>query len=165
MADKKTSVNICVKELVEELQKNESSRFSKNDFQMLVFAVLADKDFRAKKYLLKNDEILEEEIEFNSAMRKFLDKLLRHAGMSDASERAAVIESFEYSAKDVEWVTDAVDEAMYIYSECDKNMRMFRDKMLQLTIRKMKRSGKYDGQVTYRKMVLDRAAALNKKKK
>ena len=165
MADKKTSANICVKDLVEELKTNPSSRFSKIDFQMLVFGVLADENFRAKKYLLKNDAIVEEDVEFNSAMRKFLDKLLRHAGISDASERASVIESFEFNSKDVEWVTDAVDEAMYIYSECDKNMRMFRDKMLQLTIRKMKRSGKYDGQITYRKMVMDRAAALNKKKK
>lgn len=164
MADKKTSANVCVQELIEELKKNNSSRFSKNDFQMLVFGVLADENFRAKKYLLKNDGIVEEDVEFNSAMRKFLDKLLKHAGISDVSERANVIDSFEYNSKDVEWVTDVVDEAMYIYSECDKNMRMFRDKMLQLTIRKMKRSGKFDGKVTYKKMVLDREAALQKKK-
>lgn len=152
----KTNANVSVASLIEELKSNPSSRFSKSDFQTLVFGVLSDKGFKAKKYLLKNGEMVEEEVEFGSAMKKFLDKLLKHAGMPDATERAAVIESFEYTPKDVEWITDCVDEAMYLYTECDKNMRMFRDKMLQLTIRKMKRSGTHEGKITYKKSVVDR---------
>lgn len=152
----KTNANVSVASLIEELKSNPSSRFSKSDFQTLVFGVLSDKDFKAKKHLLKNGEMVEEEVEFGSAMKKFLDKLLKHAGMPDATERAAVIESFEYTPKDVEWITDCVDEAMYLYTECDKNMRMFRDKMLQLTIRKMKRSGAHEGKITYKKSVVDR---------
>ena len=165
MASKKSSAEISVKELVEELKENPSTRFSQYDFQTLVFGVLADKDFRAKKYLLKADGIEEEEVEFNSGLKRFLDKLLKHAGMADSTERSNVIDTFEYNAKDVEWITGAVDEAMAIYTDCDKNMRMFRDKMLQLTIRKMKRSGKYDGQITFKKMVVDRQLALAKKAK
>lgn len=158
MADKKTNTTVRVEEIVKELQENGSSRFSKTDFQTLVFGVLADETFKAKKHLLKGGVMVEEEAEFNSSMKKFLDKLLKHAGIPDADERAAVINSFEYTAKDVEWITDCVDEAMYLYTECDKNMRMFRDKMLQLTIRKMKRSGVHEGKITYKKSVVDKHA-------
>lgn len=162
MAEAKV-VKKAVDSIIEDLTANESKRFSKADFQTLVYGVLSDKNFKAKKFLIKNDEIVTEEYSINTGMNKFLDKLLKHAGMSDAGERAAIIETFEYSPKDTEWVMDAVDEAMYIYTDCDKNMRMFRDKMLQLTIKKMVRTGKFDGQVTYKKMVADRAKSLQKK--
>lgn len=165
MATSKKIVATTVAEIVEELKANPSKRFSKSDYQTLVFGVLSDKNFKAKKYLLRNDGIVEEETNYNQAMNKFLDKLLKHAGMSSPAEREAVLDSFEFSSKDMEWIIDAVDEAMWIYSECDKNVRIFRDKMLQLTVKKMVRSGKYNGKVTYKKMVLDRAAALEKKKK
>ncbi|MDE6040943.1 MAG: hypothetical protein K2F99_05145, partial [Muribaculaceae bacterium] len=71
---------------------------------------------------------------------------------------------FEYGPRDVEWVTDAIDEATWIYTECGKNMRMFRAKMLQLTIQKMARSGKYDGKITYKKKVVDRMLDMEKRR-
>lgn len=164
MSEKK-AVSKTVASIIDDLKENPSKRFSKADFQTLVYGILSDENFKAKKYLLRNDALIEDDISYCQGMRKFLDKLLKHAGMADSSERTAVIETFEYSAKDLEWVSEAVDEAMFIYSECDKNMRIFRDKMLQLTVKKMVRSGKYDGKVTYKKTVVDRAAALEKKKK
>ena len=157
-------VEANVAKMVEELKKNPSARFSKSDFQALVYAVLADKDFDTKKYVIKNDEIIEQHTSLNDAMKKFMDKLLKHAQMTDSAERAAVIDSFEFGPRDVEWITDAVDEAMYQYSECGKNMRMFRDKMLQLSAKKMVRSGKSAGKITYKKSVVDRAVALKKRK-
>lgn len=159
-----TKINPSVTLMVEELKQNPSARFSKADFQGLIYAVLADKDFKAKKFVLKNDALVEEECDINAAMFKFMDKLLKHAGMSDPAERAAIVESFEFNVRDIEWVADAVDEAMYQYSECGKNMRMFRDKMLQLSIKKMSRSGKYEGKITFKKTVVDRAVALQKRK-
>lgn len=162
MSDKKV-VKVAVKDLVDELQKNPSTRFSKQDFQTLVFGVLSDKDFKAKRYLLRGTELIENDADINGGMVKFLDKLLKHAGMVDPGERSKIIDSFEFSPKDVDWVTDAVDEAMSIYTECGKNMRMFRDKMLQLTIQKMTRSGKYDGKFTYKKKVIDRALEMKKR--
>ena len=63
----------------------------------------------------------------------------------------------------MEWVSDAVDEAMFIYTECGKNLRIFRDKMLNLSVKKMTRSGKYNGKVTYKKAVVDRMLALQKR--
>lgn len=162
MSDKKV-VKVAVKDLVDELQKNPSTRFSKQDFQTLVFGVLSDKDFNAKRYLLRGTELIENDADINGGMVKFLDKLLKHAGMVDPGERSKIIDSFEFSPKDVDWVTDAVDEAMSIYTECGKNMRMFRDKMLQLTIQKMTRSGKYDGKFTYKKKVIDRALEMKKR--
>lgn len=163
MSEKKNNAaNVAA--IVEDLKKNPSSRFSKSDFQALVYGVLADKDFKAKKYLLRNDQLVEEDADFNAGLNKFLDKLLKHAGMADSGERSQIIDSFEFGARDVEWITDAVDEAMFIYTECGKNMRMFRDKMLNLSVKKMIRSGKYDGKVTYKKSVVDRALALEKRK-
>ncbi len=163
MSEKK-NVELTVKSIVDEITTNPSVRFSKSDFQTLVFGVLSDKDFKAKKYLLRNGTIVEDSVCYNDGMVKFLDKLLKHAGISDANERSNVIDSFTYNPKDVEFIVDAVDEAMNIYTnECQKNMRMFRDTMLQLTIKKMIRSGKHAGKPTYKKMVLDRAAAANKK--
>lgn len=165
MASDKKMVETRVENIVEEIKNNPSKRFSKADFQVLVYGVLADSDFKGKKYLLRNQQLLEEEVSYNQGLKKFLDKLLKHAGMTDSTERAQVIETFEYYPKDLEWVSDAVDEAMFIYSECDKNMRIFRDKMLQLTVKKIVRSGKYDGKISYKKQVVDRSAMLDKKKK
>lgn len=156
-------VEANVAKMVEELKKNPSARFSKSDFQGLVYAILADKDFDTKKYVIKNDEMVEVHYSMNAAMAKFMDKLLKHAQMSDSTERARVIESFEFGPRDIEWIADAVDEAMYQYSECGKNMRMFRDKMLQLSVKKMVRSGKSAGKITYKKSVVDRALALQKR--
>lgn len=164
MSEKK-NVSYAVSSIVEELKKNPSARFSKSDFQILVYGILSDKDFKAKKYLLRNDALVEDEIDIGAGMTKFLDKLLKHAGVSESSERTKIIDGFEYGPRDIEWVTDAVDEAMYQYTECGKNMRMFRDKMRQLTIKKMVRSGKYDGKITYKKTVVDRALAIEKKAK
>ena len=163
MAEHKSDVR--VDEFVEKLKKDPSSRFSKGDFQMLVYAVLSDETFKAKKYLLHNSDIQEDVYSINDGMRRFLDKVLKHAGMSDATERAKVIDTFDYSPKDVEWIMDAVDEAMYIYSECGKNMRMFRGKMRQLAVRKMVRSGKFQGQVSYKKTITDLEKNLAKRTK
>lgn len=161
----KNAVKVTVSQVVQQIKESKSSRFSKSDFQMLIYAVLADEDFKAKKYLLKNHELVEEDYSINNAMRVFLDKMLKHVGISDPGERERAIDSFKYSWKDIEWVMEAVDEAMYIYTECDKNMRMFRDKMLNLSVKKMVRSGKYAGMTTYKKTVVNRALSLEKAKK
>lgn len=158
MADKK--VTIRVEDMVEKLKKDPTSRFSKTDYQLLVYAVLSDEEFRAKKYLFHNGAVMEEETSICEAMKKFMDKVLKHAGMTDPTERRKVIDTFDYSPRDVEWVSDAVDEAMFQYSECGKNMRMFRDKMLQLAVKKMVRSGKYAGKTTYKKTVTDRTSKM-----
>lgn len=167
MADEtKRAVEKSVSKLMEKLKTDGNSRFSKGDFQGLVYAVLSDPEFQAKKYLLKVNEIIETEFCINDGMRKFLDKLLKHAGLSDAAERDKVIDSFEYGARDVEWVTDAVDEAMNIYcNDCGKNMRMFRNAMLQLAVKRIVRTGKFDGKPSYKKSVIDLQANLEKSKK
>ena len=161
---KNANVNDLVKKLTKE-GADGVKRFSKSDYRDLVFAVLADEDFKAKKYLLRKDEIVEEEVSYNAAMRKFLDKLLRHAGLSDPSERQNVLDTFEYSPKDIEWVCDAVDEAMTLYVDSGKSMKVFRAKMHILGYSKMIRSGKHAGKYGYKKTVVDRAADLAKKKK
>lgn len=163
MSDTRKVVNASVEAFTEELKKNPTNRFSKADFQMLIYAILSDKNFKAKKYLLRADGLVESEYCISDAFERFLDKVLKHAGVSSANERSVIIEGFELGMKDTEWITDAVDEAMYIYTECGKNMRMFRDKMIQMSIKKMVRSGKYDGKITYKKTVVDRALAYQKR--
>ena len=59
-----------------------------------------------------------------------------------------------------------VDESFALFppfhTDCGKNMRMFRDKMLQLTIRKIKRTGAHEGKWTYKKTVMDRMSKMKK---
>lgn len=156
MASDKKAISVTVKSMIDELKANPSKRFSKNDYQMLVYAICSDEDFKVKKHVLRGDTSSDTEYDVNAAMCKLFDKLLKHAGMGDATERMNTIKTFQYSPKDMEWVSEAVDEAMYIYAECDKNLRVFRDKMIQLTLKKMVRSGKYAGKATYKKTVIDR---------
>lgn len=151
---------ITVQTMIEELKTDSSTRFSKTDFQCLVYAILSDPNFKAKRYLIRSDTPNKEcSYDFNRAMYKFMDRLLKHAGMLDSKERAAVIDTFEYGPRDVEWIVDAVDEAMYIYTECDKNMHLFRNKMLNLSIRKMTRK---DGKESYKKAVMNRSLEARK---
>lgn len=159
-----SDVKKTVDQFVEELKKNPSNRFSKGDFQMLVYYILADSTFKSKKFMVRGDQILEDETSISDAMKKFMNKLLKHAGVSKEDERVAIIESFDLRIQDIDWVIDAVDEAMFIYTECGKNMRLFRAKMLQLTIQKMVRTGRYDGKITYKKKVVDRALDMARRK-
>lgn len=157
-------VSSLVNKVLEDLKKNESSRFSKGDFQALVYAVLQDPSYKLEKFVIKGDEIVKSESSVNAEMRKFLDKLLKHAGMSKPEERESVIDSFAYGVNDISWVTDAVDEAMWLYSESGKNLRIFRDKLRQLSVKKIVRTGKAEGKIGYKKSVTDKEAALNARK-
>lgn len=155
MADE-IKVSTLVDKVIEDLKKNTSARFSKSDFQALVYAVLQDPNFKVDKYMIKGDGIIKSENSVNAEMRKFLDKLLKHAGMTKPEEREAIIDSFTYGVNDISWVVDAVDEAMYQYSECGKNMRIFRDKLRQLSFKKVVRTGKHAGKIGYKKTVTDK---------
>ena len=155
MADE-VKVSTLVDKVIEDLKKNTSARFSKSDFQSLVYAVLQDPNFKVEKYMIKADEIIKSDHSVNAEMRKFLDKLLKHAGMTKPEERDAIIDSFAYGVNDISWVVDAVDEAMYQYSECGKNMRIFRDKLRQLSFKKVERTGKHAGKIGYKKTVADK---------
>ena len=153
-------VTVAVSDMIEKMKSNPGSRFSKAEYQMLVYSVLADKSFKAKRYI---DGETEEDIDIQGGMFKFLDKLLKHAGMSDSGERQKVLETFEFNARDLEWVSDAVDEAMSLYIECGKSYRMFREKMISLAIKKIKRTGKYDGKVGFKKSIIDKSMRAAKK--
>lgn len=160
--DVKISSLVC--DIVDKLKDNPSTKFSKADFYGLVYGVLQDPCFKTEKFVIKNGEIIKEDISINGEMRKFLDKLLKHAGMAKSEEREAVIDSFAYGINDVAWVADAVDEAMWLYAESGKNMRVFRDKLRQLSFKKVTRSGAHEGKIGYKKTVTDKEAALSKKK-
>lgn len=153
-----------VKEILEDIKANDSKRFSRGDFQALVYAVLADKDFNAEKWIQRGGDLVAETYCINDGMRKFLNKVLKHAGMSDSTERQNIIDTFEYNPKDIDFVIDAVEEAMYQYTEADKNLWLFRDKMLRMSIKKITRTGSYAGTVTYKKSVTDRSKAMKKRK-
>ena len=152
-----------VERMVGELRSNPSARFSYSDWNALIFAILSDPDFRAKKLLLRDDRMVEFDVDIRASFIKFLEKVLRHAGMEDRSERLRVIDSFEFGPRDLEWVSETVDEAMFLYTEAGRNMRIFRNKALQLSLKKMARSGKYGGRITYKKSVVNRLANLEKR--
>lgn len=164
MAEAKKVVKSAVADIIENINSNESKRFSKGDFQTLVYGVLSDKDFNAEKWIQRGDELVAETYSISDDMRKFLHKLLKHAGLTDVVQRDHLIETFEYNPKDINFVIDAVEEAMYQYTECGKNLVLFRDKMLRMSVKKITRTGKYEGKITYKKSVVDRKAALAKRK-
>ena len=97
-----------------------------------------------------NKELLSDTVKF---LRNPIDSINRQVNRALETDDFKALKEF----------ADAVDEAMYQYSECGKNMRMFRDKMLQLSVKKMTRSGKSAGKITYKKSVVDRALALQKR--
>lgn len=159
-----TKISTLVEKVMEDLKKNDSPRFSKGDFQTLVYAIMQDPNFKVEKFVIKGDEIVKSEYSVNSEMRKFLDKLLKHAGMTKPEERESVIDTFAYGVNDIAWVTDAVDEAMYIYLESGKNLRVFRDKLRQLTLKRVERGNEGEKTVNYKKSVVDKERALLKRK-
>jgi len=153
---------IDVVEMLSELEQDPGTAFSRTKYQALVYAILSDPDFKAKKILLRHGELVEVDHSIHDRFVRFLDKFLKHAGVTDRSERRELIESFEMTPRDTEWFTDAVDEAIYQYMECGKNMRLFQDRMLRLTIKKIRRTGSHEGEVSYKKSVVDRRKRLQK---
>lgn len=154
--------NINVMEMLRELSEDPSTMYSRTKYQALVYGILADPDFKAKKILMHHGELVEVDYSIHEKFIRFLDKFLKHAGVTERSERMQIIESFEMTPKDTEWFTDAVDEAIYQYMECGKNMRLFQDRMLRLTIKKIRRTGSHKGEVSYKKSVVDRRKRLQK---
>lgn len=146
--------------MLEGMTSPNSTKFNKAEFQNLVYSIMVDDQFKIKKFMVKAGEVIEDDYSVYDAFVKFLDKFLKHAGMVDAGEREAVIDSFECTSKDVEWVSEAVDEAMFLYTESGKNLRVFRDKMRQLTLKKIDRHGEHEGRYSYRKMVSDKVELL-----
>ena len=145
-----------VEELVEKIRNNGSAKFSNGDFKTLVHAVVSDHDFKAKKFFIKADQIVEEEHCIADAMDKFMDKFLKHVGLASEEERKSIISSFEYSSKDTEFMFDLIEEAMSQYIDTGKGMKLFRNKKLELTLKRKDRTGKYDGQVTFNKTVVNK---------
>lgn len=161
----KKVVTKTVAELLKELKQSKSTKFSKGDFETLTHAILSDPTFKARKLIFKAGEMLIEEKDIRSGMILFLEKLLKHAGMKNDEERKQIVESFKFTEKDVRFVTDTVEEAMYLYVESGKHMRMFREKSLQLAIKKIDRTGKYEGKKTFKKTVKDKEYEMLKLKK
>lgn len=153
---------IDVAEMLKQLSEEPGTAFSRGKYQALVYAILSDPDFKSKKVFLRKGELVENDHSIHDRFIRFLDKFLKHAGVTERSERTQIIESFEMTPKDTEWFTDAVDEAIYQYMECGKNMRLFQDRMLRLTIKKIRRTGSHEGEVSYKKSVVDRRKRLQK---
>lgn len=163
MSDKKKNTEKQIKkfavktvaDLVNSMKNSKSTKFSKGDFEALAHAILSDDTFKAKRLIFKAGEMITEEKDIRGAMKLFLEKLLKHAGMKNEDERKQIVDTFKFTEKDIKFVTDTVEEAMYMYVESGKNMRMFRDKALQLAIKKIPRTGKYEGRKTFKKSVKD----------
>ncbi len=161
----KQKVQLTVNELVEKIKNNGSAKFSKADFQLMVYAIVSDKEFKAKKFFIRANELVEEEGSIAAAMDEFLNQFLKHVGISSEDERAGIIDSFEISPKMVDFMRDLVEEATYQYLESGKSMKLFKEKKLQLTLKKIIRTGKYEGQQTFKKSVVDKEVQVIKLQK
>lgn len=148
----------CVMDMIaEDVAEKHTTRFSKAEFEALFYAVISDPDFNVKKYLLRNKKLVESYYSVNHSMKKFMKKLLNHAGIEDEKQVNMIIKSFDYNTSDIRFMTDAVDEAMFLYLESGKCMHIFRDKLNRLALKKVKKaSGKYAGKPTYRRTLICR---------
>lgn len=150
-------VEEVMRDIAEDVAEKHSTRFSKTEFEALFYAVLSDPDFNVKKWLLRNKKLVESYYSVNKSMKKFLKKLLIHAGIDDEKQLNMIIETFEYKESDVRFMSEAVDEAMFLYLESGKCMHIFRDKLNRLALKKAKKaSGKYAGKLTYRRTIIAR---------
>ncbi len=151
------SVENVLEMISEDIAEKHSTRFSKTEFEALFYAVLSDPAFNVKKWLLRNKKLVESHYSVNKSMKKFMKKLLIHAGIDDEKQLNMIIETFEYKASDARFMLEAVDEAMFLYLESGKCMHIFRDKLNRLALKKSKKaSGKYAGKLTYRRTLIAR---------
>ena len=156
-----------VADVLAKINSNKSARFSRSEYMELVYALIQDDTHTFKKFALKGDQITEDGESLSAAARKFFTKLLKHAGLKTEEEINSVLDTFEYSPKDVEWISDLVDEAVRIYTDSGKSVVLMKDALRRLTLKKVERTGKFNGQITYRRTVKDlpRAAEKAKSKK
>lgn len=156
-----------VADVVAKIQSNKSARFSRGEYMELIYALIQDDTHTFKKFALKGDQITEDGETLSASARKFFSKLLKHAGLKTEEEINSVLDTFEYSPKDVEWISDIVDEAIRIYTDSGKSVVVMKDALRRLTLKKVERTGKFNGQITYRRTVKDlpRAAEKAKSKK
>lgn len=149
-------VQVTVDELLKKITENGSKKFSKADYQLLTYAIISDKTFKTKKFFIKANELVEESGSVAESMDAFLNQFLKHVGIGSEEERQSIIDSFEFSPKMVDFMQDLIEEAMHQYLEAGKSLKIFKDKKLQLTLKKIVRTGKYEGQKTYKKSVVDK---------
>lgn len=156
-----------VADVVAKINSNKSARFSRGEYTELIYALIQDDSHTFKKFALKGDQITEDGETLSRSARKFFSKLLKHAGLKTEEEINSVLDTFEYSPKDVEWISDIVDEAIRIYTDSGKSVVVMKDALRRLTLKKVERTGKFNGQITYRRTVKDlpRAAEKAKNKK
>lgn len=150
-----------VKEVVAKLKANKSTRFSTSEYRELIYALIKDDTHTAKKFALKGTEIIEEDFSISADARKFFKKLLKHAGLKSDDEINQIIDTFEYSPNDLAFIADCVDEAIHIYTDLGKTVKLMKDGMSRVSIKRVERSGKYAGEITYRRSIQD----LEKSKK
>lgn len=153
-----------VADVVAKINSNKSTRFSRGEYAELIYALIQDDTHVFEKFVLKGAEITKDDKSLSDDAKKFFRKLLKHAGLKTDEEISAVIDTFEYSPKDVEWISDIVDEAVRIYTECGKSVVMMKDSLRRLTLKKVTRTGKFDGQITYHRTVKDLKRSAEKSK-
>lgn len=159
-----------VTDVIAKLKANNSSRFSKSEYTELIYALINDNEHVFEKFALKGGEITKDGESLCKSARKFFTKMLKHAGVKTEDEINAILDTFEYSPKDLEWISEIVDEATRIYTESGKSVMLMKDSIRKVTLRKVERTGKYAGEITYRRGVKDlntmaekaKARALNK---
>lgn len=154
-----------VKDLVNEFKESKSKRFKTKEFELLFYAVLTDKSHMVKKlaYDYKNCTKDASEENLSILMDNFLDIAYKHAGIG-ADERKALIETFEYKPKDVNFLIRALEEAESLQVESGKALRKWAEKEIGLMVQKYERKGKYEGQIGYKRKIEDREDKLAKAK-
>ena len=150
-----------VRELVAELREGESKRFKQSELEVLFFAVLSDETHEGKnlKYDIKNKSKSSEPVNYNKMFKNFLDGVFKSAGVK-AEERESLIAAYEPKAKDLAFFMDAVEEAEMLYIESGKTLKKWANHEINLLLKKYERKGKYEGETTISRKLIDREKAI-----
>lgn len=161
-----TEVISIVKDMEDKLRNNPSTRFSQSDFEELIYALIKDNSHKIKNHQIKKLEIVSEDgTSVSDDARAFFKKLLKHSGINNEEEMDVLIDTFEYRPKDLAWISKCFNEAIRIYTDCGKSAKMMTNSMISLSIKKVVRTGKYDGEETYKRSVGSLKRSLERMKK
>lgn len=150
-----------VRELVAELKESESKRFKQSELEVLFFAVLSDETHEGRnlKYDIKNKTKVSEPVNYKKMFDQFLDGVFKSAGVK-AEERESLIKAYEPKAKDLRFFIDAVEEAEAVYLESGKTLKKWANHEVNLILKKYERKGKYEGETTISRKLIDREKAI-----
>lgn len=152
-----TKNTLLVKELVEQLRKDESKRFKRNELSALFLAILSDDTHEGAdlRYDIKNKAKSSSPVNYKKKFDEFIDGIYKAAGVKE-EERKVLVANYKPKAKDIDFFIDMVEEAEMQYILSGKTLKKWAKHEVNLVLKKYTRKGKYEGEETISRKLVDR---------